>query len=218
MSKHSYYAKRIVLSAVVVLGLAGCNQGNTTAGSGNAPTNDTTAPTSNTAPVSSTSTNVSQNSTPLDADKAESSIENALEADTKLKAFDLDADEINGGIVLKGTVQTAQDRALAEEIAKRTAPGISINNQIRVAATGSTRPSQTGKPPANADEAENLVSNAFEANATLNPLDIEADEANGKGILLKGTVQTAEQKTLAENIAKQVAPGFSINNQIRIVR
>lgn len=217
MSKHSQYAKRLVLSAVVVLGLAGCNQGNTTAGSGNAPTNDTTAP-SSTAPVSSTSTNVSQNSTPLDADKAEDAIEKALEADTKLKAFDLDADEINGGIVLKGTVQTAQDRTLAEEIAKRTAPGISINNQIRVAATNSTRPSQTGKAPANADEAENLVSNAFEANATLNPLDIEADEANGKGILLKGTVQTAEQKTLAENIAKQVAPGFSINNQIRIVR
>lgn len=217
MSKHSQYAKRLVLSAVVVLGLAGCNQGNTTAGSGNAPTNDTTAP-SSTAPVSSTSTNVSQNSTPLDADKAEDAIEKALEADTKLKAFDLDADEINAGIVLKGTVQTAQDRTLAEEIAKRTAPGISINNQIRVAATNSTRPSQTGKAPANADEAENLVSNAFEANATLNPLDIEADEANGKGILLKGTVQTAEQKTLAENIAKQVAPGFSINNQIRIVR
>lgn len=217
MSKHSQYVKRLAFSAVVVLGLAGCNQGNTTAGSGNAPTNDTTAP-SSTAPVSSTSTNVSQNSTPLDADKAEDAIEKALEADTKLKAFDLDADEINGGIVLKGTVQTAQDRTLAEEIAKRTAPGISINNQIRVAATNSTRPSQTGKAPANADEAENLVSNAFEANATLNPLDIEADEANGKGILLKGTVQTAEQKTLAENIAKQVAPGFSINNQIRIVR
>ena len=217
MSKHSHYVKKIAIGAVVLLGLAGCNQGNTTAGSGNAPTNDTTAP-SSTAPVNSTSTNVSQSNTPLNADRAEGAIENALEADTKLRAFDLDADDNNGAIALKGTVQTTEERALAEEIAKRTAPGISINNQIRVAATGSTRLSQIGKPPANADEAENLVSNAFEADATLKPLDIEADEANGKGILLKGTVQTADQKTLAENIAKQVAPGFSINNQIRVVQ
>ena len=112
-------------------------------------------------------------------------------------------------------VQTAQERTLAEEIAKRTAPGIPIDNQIRVDASASA--SSTGKPAVDADEAEDRVSDAFKANATLSSLDIETDEANG-GILLKGTVQTAEQKTLAENTAKQVAPKFSINNQIRIVQ
>lgn len=144
-------------------------------------------------------------------------MEDAIEADARLKAFDLDADEDNGGIKIEGTVQNAKQKALAEEIAKRTAPSIPINNQISVGASASASLSPTGKPPADADEAEDLVSDAFEANTTLKSLNIEADEQNG-GILLKGTVQTAQQRTLAENIAKQTAPKFSINNQIRVVQ
>lgn len=216
MLKHSQYAKWLALGAVFLLGTAGCGERNTTAPTDSAATNDVTARTSS-APVSDTSTNAPRSSQSLDVDKAESAVEKALEAEARFQAFDLDADENKGGIVLKGIVQTAQQRTLAEEIAKRTAPGIPIENQIRVGANASASPSPTGKPAVDADEAEDRVSDAFKANAELSSLDIEADEANG-GILLKGTVQTAAQKTLAENTAKQVAPKFSIDNQIRIVQ
>lgn len=205
MSKHKQYAKSLAISIVALLGLAGgC-------------TRNIAAPTDS-SPASGTSTSASPNgSTSLNVDQAEDAVEDAIEADARLKAFDLDADEDNGGIALEGTVQNAKQKALAEEIAKRTAPGIPINNQINVGASASASRSPTGKPPVDADEAEDLVSDAFKANTTLKPLNIEADEQNG-GILLKGTVQTAQQRTLAENIAKQTAPNFSINNQIRVVQ
>lgn len=205
MSKHKQYAKSLVISIVALLGLAG----------GGART--IAAPTDSPA-ASGTSTSASPSgSASLNADQAEDAVENAIEADARLKALDLDADEDNGGIALEGTVQNAKQKALAEEIAKRTAPGIPINNQISVGASASPSPSPTGKPPADADEAEDRISDAFKANSTLKPLNIEADEQNG-GILLKGTVQTAQQRTLAENIAKQTAPKFSIDNQIRVVQ
>lgn len=205
MSKHKQYAKSFVISIVALLGLAGCN------------TRNIAAPIDS-APASSPSTSASPSgNVSLNADQAEDAVENALEANASLKAFDLDADEDNGSIALKGTVQNAGQKALAEEIAKRTAPGIPIKNQISVGASASASPSLNGKPPVDADEAEDRVSDAFKANTTLKPLNIEADEENG-GILLKGIVQTAQQRTLAENIAKQTAPKFSINNQIRVVQ
>lgn len=222
MLKPSQYAKWVVISAVVILGAA-CSARTTTTTTESAPVSEATAPTNTTQasqPTAPTNTTQVSETTapianaPLDADKAEGIVENALEADTTLKPFDLDVDENNGGIKIKGTVQTATQRALAEQIAKQNAPGISVVNQIAVAATASaTNRSAT----VDADKAEDLVSDALKANATLKPLNIDADEENG-GILLKGTVQTAAQKTLAENLAKQAAPGFSITNQIRVVQ
>jgi hypothetical protein len=42
----------------------------------------------------------------------------------------LDADDRDNSIVLTGRVQTAEQKALAEQIARQTAPNISINNEI----------------------------------------------------------------------------------------
>jgi hypothetical protein len=42
----------------------------------------------------------------------------------------LDADDQDNSIVLTGRVQTAEQKALAEQIARQTAPNISLNNQI----------------------------------------------------------------------------------------
>lgn len=205
MSKYKRCAKPLFISIIALLGLAGgC-------------TRNIAAPTDS-SPASGTSMSASPSgSTSLNVDQAEDAVEDALEADTRLKAFDLDADEDNNGIALEGIVQNAKQKALVEEIAKRTAPGIPINNQINVSASASARRSPTDKPPVDADEAEDVVSDAFKANTTLKPLNIEADEQNGD-ILLKSTVQTAQQRTLAEDIAKQTAPNFSINNQIRVVQ
>jgi osmotically-inducible protein OsmY len=66
------------------------------------------------------------------ADEAEDKVEDALDADAALRAFDLDVDDENGQLVLKGTVSTASQRTQAENIVKRVAPGIRIDNRIKV--------------------------------------------------------------------------------------
>lgn len=204
MLKCNKYAKWLVVSGVALMALPGCSGGNI-----DTPTTSNIATPTNSAPVSSNA--------PLNADQVEDAVENAFKADSKLKALALDVDEDKGSVILKGTVQNAEEKALAEEIAKRTAPGVPVVNQINVVASTSTNSQPTNQPAIDADKAEDYVSDAFKANTTLKPLNIEADQENG-GILIKGIVQTAEQRTLAENVAKQAAPNFSINNQIRIAQ
>ena len=41
--------------------------------------------------------------------------------------------------------------------------------------------------------------------------------ASTKTVLLKGSVPTAEQKTIAERIAREQAKGYTINNQLTVV-
>lgn len=68
----------------------------------------------------------------LSADDAAERVEDALENDPTLKPFDLDADDEGNEIILEGTVKDASHKALAEDIAKRTAPGFTIINRIKI--------------------------------------------------------------------------------------
>jgi len=59
-------------------------------------------------------------------------IQQALRADSTLRAFELEAEAEGSRIVLKGTVRSEQQKALATQIATRDAGGIQVENQIRV--------------------------------------------------------------------------------------
>lgn len=63
----------------------------------------------------------------LSVDDAAEKVEKALENNSTLKAFDLDADDEKNTIVLKGRVQNQSQKALAETVAKQTAPGFAVN-------------------------------------------------------------------------------------------
>ena len=123
--------KGISVSTVAVLGLGACNPPNTsqtTVPSTSAPTNateNTTAPT-----ASAPATTTAQTPQNQDLDDIADRVEDALDSDATLKPFDLDADDRDNSIVLTGRVQTAEQKALAEQIARQTAPNISLNNQI----------------------------------------------------------------------------------------
>jgi osmotically-inducible protein OsmY len=67
---------------------------------------------------------------PVDVDDIEDQVEDALEADTTLRALNLDVDEENGQLVLEGTATTAQ-RAAAEALAKRLAGTVTVVNRIK---------------------------------------------------------------------------------------
>ncbi|MGB3300939.1 MAG: BON domain-containing protein [Phormidesmis sp.] len=84
-----------------------------------------------------------------------------------------------------------------------------------VPAPDATAPAGTaGQAAVDLDDLEDRVEDAFDADQTLAPFDVDADE-EGDSIVLTGLVQTAEQKALAEQIAKQTAPNVPIVNQIR---
>ena len=123
--------KGISVSTVAVLGLGACNPPNTsqtTVPSTSAPTTvtgNTTAPT-----ASAPATTTAQTPQNQDIDDIADRVEEALDSDGTLKQFDLDADDQDNSIVLTGRVQTAEQKALAEQIARQTAPNISLNNQI----------------------------------------------------------------------------------------
>lgn len=125
------FVQGISVSTVAILGLGACNSPNasqTTVPSTSAPTiatENTTAPTP--AAPATTTAQTAQNP---DLDDLAGRVEEALDSDGTLKPFDLDADDRDNSIVLTGRVQTAEQKALAEQIARQIAANVSINNEI----------------------------------------------------------------------------------------
>ena len=144
------------------------------------------------------------------AGEAEDRVEVALGADTALRGFGLDADDDDDRIVLKGRVRTEQQKSLAAQIATRESGGLQIDNRIRVEATA-----RGGAEPVDGDEVEERVEDALEAVSMLKPLDLEVDEENGQ-IVLEGTVRTAAQRSLAEQIARRVAGTVVVVNRVKV--
>ncbi|MEG3973871.1 BON domain-containing protein [Microcoleus sp. herbarium8] len=131
MQSLKLFVQGISVSTVAILGLAACtspNTSQTTVPSTSAPTTatgNTTAPT-----ASAPATTTAQTPQNQDIDDIADRVEEALDSDATLKQFDLDAEDRDNSIVLTGRVQTAEQKALAEQIARQTAPNISLNNQI----------------------------------------------------------------------------------------
>ena len=164
---------------------------------------DTAAATSTPAPATTAA--------PASADDAEDRVEVALDADSTLRRFGLDADDDDNKVIIKGTVATDAQKTLAQDIAARIATGLVVENRIRVKAGAGG----TGAAPADVDEAEDRVEEAVEADSTLRGLDIDVDEEGGQ-IVLEGTVRTAAQKTLAEQVATRTAAGVTVVNRLRV--
>ncbi|MEA5451713.1 BON domain-containing protein [Leptolyngbya sp. CCNP1308] len=90
--------------------------------------------------------------------------------------------------------------------------------------TAQTEPTTPGAPaaqdaPANqtlsADDTADRVEDALDNHETLGSFDLDADD-EGETIVLEGTVDQAEQSTLAEDVARQTAPDFTIVNRINV--
>ncbi|MDQ3996727.1 MAG: BON domain-containing protein [Gemmatimonadota bacterium] len=145
------------------------------------------------------------------AERVDDRVEVALSTDTTLRAFGLDADDDDGRVVLKGAVRTEAQKAAAAQLATSVASGLTIDNRIRVDANARM---STGNP-IDVDDVEEQVEGALEADATLKPFNLDVDEDNGQ-IVLEGTVRTAEQKTMAEQIAKRIAGTVVVVNRVKV--
>jgi len=121
----------ISVSTVAILGLGACTSPNTPQTTVPSPSAPTTATENTTAPTaSSPATTTAQTPQNEDIDDIADRVEEALDSDGTLKQFDLDVEDRDNSIVLTGRVQTAEQKALAEQIARQTAANISINNEI----------------------------------------------------------------------------------------
>ncbi len=96
------------------------------------------------------------------------------------------------------------------------------NGGAPVATAPDTMATGTASSPAagadaekNADTAAERIEDLLEADATLKSFDLEADEEDNR-VVLKGEVKTPEQKTLAENIARENAGGQTIDSKITV--
>ena len=145
-----------------------------------------------------------------DADRVDDRVEVALSTDANLRPFGLDADEDDGRVVLKGAVRTEEQRAAAAQVATGVAAGIAIDNRIRVDANA-----RMSNNAVDVDDVEEQVEKAFDDDATLKPLNLDVDEDNGQ-IVLEGTVRTADQKTMAEQVAKRIAGTVTVVNKVKV--
>lgn len=147
----------------------------------------------------------------VDLDVVADRVEAALDSDATLGKFRLDADDEDNRIVIEGMVETEMQKARAAEVATFTAPGIAIENQVRVDSVKAARRAANRA----ADEAEDKVENAFDADPTLGPFDLDADDEDGR-LVLSGKVQTDAQRKQAEDLARSLAPGVPLVNQIKV--
>lgn len=66
-----------------------------------------------------------------------------------------------------------------------------------------------------ADDAADRVDDVLDDHPSLKQFDVDAED-EGNAIVLTGRVREASQRQLAEEVAKQAAPGFTIINRINV--
>jgi osmotically-inducible protein OsmY len=81
--------------------------------------------------------------------------------------------------------------------------------------TTGTVPSPGAAANVNVDDAAERVDRELDKHPTLGVFDLDADDDNNT-IVLEGRVQNEEQRTLAETVAQQIAPGVPIVNRIAL--
>jgi hyperosmotically inducible protein len=141
------------------------------------------------------------------------------------KKIDVSVD--NQAVTLTGTVESAQQRMIAEEIARISTGVTSVNNAITVPgaptvapAPGATAPAagQPGGAPAsapesNADLAKHVEFELYSTGAfDVSTMNIKAD--NG-AVTLGGTVRSRAEQLLAERVAQGVSGVKSVSNELK---
>jgi hyperosmotically inducible protein len=123
-------------------------------------------------------------------------------------------DRDKGVITLSGDVETADQKAQAQNVAKQAAPGYAISDELGVRPIGGE--SQAKSVDSNLDSAiQDNYKAALKAHKNLDDQSISYDAKNGT-LVLKGTVKTSTQRTEANTLAKSVPNVKEVVNEIQI--
>jgi hyperosmotically inducible protein len=144
-------------------------------------------------------------------------VKTKLAADDTVKAYKIDVDTKDGVVTLAGTVDNAAAKARAVEVARNTKGVVSVTDQLTVApASTETATATSGVSDALTDPA---ITAAVKTKLLADPfskgLKIDVDTAKAV-VTLSGAVRTSEEKTRAEQIAKETTGVSSVVNELKI--
>ncbi len=158
---------------------------------------------------------------PVDDAGITTKVKSKLAADANTSAIKISVDTINGVVSLTGTVPTQTEKAKAEEIAKNTEGVTRVDNRITVDpnSVGATNAGQKASEAAHtAGEAVGDAGITAKIKAKFLAAGIigtNVDTVNGQ-VTLKGHVDDAKEKALAEKIAKETEDVKSVKNELVI--
>jgi hyperosmotically inducible protein len=123
-------------------------------------------------------------------------------------------DQEKGVITLTGDVNSQDQKMQAEHLAKQSAPGYTIANEIGVRPAGAE--SQANSVASNLDKGiEDNFKAALKGHKNLDDQSIDYSAKNGT-LVLKGSVKTASQKNEAGDLAKKVPNVQQVVNEIEV--
>ncbi|MCB0358318.1 MAG: BON domain-containing protein [Bdellovibrionales bacterium] len=154
----------------------------------------------------------------------ESKLDTTLALNRYLSLFDIDTDVKNGVAYLSGTVESDVNKDLAGEVA-RSIDGIrAVENNITVSKedgmAAKRRMSREDGDRSFSQRIDDLTTTAavkteLLANANVSGLNIDVDTMNGH-VTLKGTVDSKEERALAEQITKNTAGVRDVDNNLKV--
>jgi hyperosmotically inducible protein len=145
----------------------------------------------------------------------------------QLNSFDLDT-RVEGGVVyLTGSVETAVERDLAGELARNVDGVTDVRNELKIASASSLPAARRAEREATARQRAELrrwvedasttavVKSKLLANQNTRGLDINVETRNNV-VTLRGQVASAEEKQLAELLARNTDEVAEVRNDLSI--
>ena len=136
-----------------------------------------------------------------------------LAADDTVKAYKIDVDTKDGVVTLSGTVDTAEAKTRAVEVARTTKGVSSVQDQLAVA-PAAVATSGAAEPLTDAAITA-TVKTALLADPLSAGLKIDVDTKSAV-VTMSGTVATPAEKTRAEEVAKNVPGVNSVVNDLKV--
>jgi hyperosmotically inducible protein len=175
-----------------------------------------------------------QSGTTMSDSDLEDSIKNKWNSDSELQAADLDvdADASNNEVRLSGTVSSEQTRNRAVEMVKSAHPGLTVQDSIEV------KPGELSRADFTEEQATEERRKALESGDTIGDSvedawihmkvtskliadgdtparKINVDVRNGV-VTLRGTVDSEQNKTQAEQAAMTIEGVKNVNNRLKV--
>ena len=128
----------------------------------------------------------------------------------QLQNVNIDEDREHKVLTLKGDVRSEDMKSRAEEIAKNSAPGWTVANELLVQPEGDNRADDI------ASEEDKAIKAQWDAWATKNKADGVNVDVNNGVVTLEGNVQSAAQKASFEKAAKNIKGVQQVVNKLEV--
>ena len=143
-------------------------------------------------------------------------VKTKLAADDTVKAYKIDVDTKDGKVTLTGTVDTAEAKTRAVDVARATKGVIDVDDQLAVTPAAPPPVATSGVTEPLTDAAITAgVKAALLADPLVSGLKVNVDTDKAV-VTLKGTVTSDDEKARAEEVAKNTNGVSSVVNNLKV--